>query len=81
MDPEIFSKLEQELKEIHNRPDNPNMGEGWNQAQRDIDCYNLLMNAIREHIPGRFDLFSTYPLQDYEAAMQDLNELLELIGK
>ena len=81
MDPEIFSKLEHVIKLIRDRPDSPDMGEGWNQAQRDFDVYNFLMNAIREHIPGRFDLFSTYPLQDYEAAMQDLNELLELIGK
>lgn len=50
-------------------------------ANVQLMVYDGLLSAIRKEIIGRFNIMKNYKVEDYESAIQDLNELLENFGK
>jgi hypothetical protein len=79
MTPEDFKKIQEKL-DLANKIEGSG-SEVLDQAYRDINRTNVILEAIRTHILERFNLFQEVTKEMYDEAMQDLNEILEMVQR
>jgi len=44
-------------------------------------CYNVIIEAIRHSVLDKFKILDNITIEQYDEALQNINELLEMIGK
>lgn len=92
MNTEDFEEIESELKQIKEASEKAlnemeydskiqDVYEAYIRTAQFLEERNIILTGIRKHILGQFTLFKNYTVEDYDKAMRDLNELIDMVGQ